>query len=88
MHLRKFGLLGLHGPCSPTACCRGVRRLTVARIVEFTNTKLVETDNATNRFLLIKKNLFSLELCWSSSDLERFGRSMSFIDDESRSKLS
>jgi hypothetical protein len=76
---------GTHGPAPGAGT--GLRRLTVARIVEFTNTKLVETDNATNRFLLIK-NLFSLKLCWSSSDLERFGRSMSFIDDESRSKSS
>ncbi len=59
----------------------GLRRPTVAVIVEFTNTKLVVTEDTTNWFLLIKKNLFSLEL-WSFS-IETSGRLISSLDDES-----
>jgi hypothetical protein len=48
-----------HGTTPATGA--GKMRLTVARIVEFTNTNVVETVDTTNWFLLIK-NLFSLEL--------------------------
>jgi hypothetical protein len=53
------GAPGAHGITAATG--GGLMRLTVARIVEFTNTNDVATVDTTNWFLLIK-NLFSLEL--------------------------
>jgi hypothetical protein len=53
------GGAGTHG--TTAAAGGGLMRLTVARIVEFTNTNDVATVDTTNWFLLMK-NLFSLEL--------------------------
>jgi len=74
------GTLGTHATGGFTIAGAGLRRPTVAVIVEFINANVVATVVTTNWFLLIK-NLFSLEL-WSSF-VEISGRLISFFDDDS-----